>query len=64
MSPGQARASAPIAPDTDGKKIWTVAEMDVFYKDVARGDYRGRRDEVERIEAEIDRALAEGRVLT
>jgi hypothetical protein len=62
VSPGQARASTPITPDTDAKKIWTVGEMDVFYKDVARGDYRGRRAEVERIEAEIDRALAEGRV--
>lgn len=62
VSPGQARSSAVITPDTDGKKVWSVAEMDVFYKDVARGDYRGRRADVERIEAEIDRALAEGRV--
>lgn len=62
VSPGQARASTVITPDTDGAKVWSVAEMDAFYKDVARGDYRGRRDEVQRIEAEIDRALAEGRV--
>lgn len=62
VSPGQARASAPVTTPDDGKKVWTVAEMDTFFKDVARGDYRGRRDEAARIEAEIDRALAEGRV--
>jgi hypothetical protein len=61
VSPGQARASAPVTPD-DGRKMWTVGEMDAFYKDVSRGDYRGRRADVERIEAEIDRALAENRV--
>jgi hypothetical protein len=61
VSPGQARAGAPITPD-DGRKVWSVAEMDAFYKDFARGDYRGRMDDARRIEAEIDRALAEGRV--
>jgi hypothetical protein len=61
VSPGQGRAAAVIPPD-DGKKVWTVVEMDAFYKDVARGDYRGRKDEVARIEADIDKALAEGRV--
>ena len=61
VSPGQGRA-ATVIPADDGKKVWTVAEMDAFYKDVARGDYRGRREEVTRIEADIDKALAEGRV--
>jgi hypothetical protein len=51
-----------VIPADDGKKMWSVAEMDAFYKDVARGDYRGRKDEVARIEADIDKALAEGRV--
>ena len=36
--------------------------MDAFYKDYARGDYRGRKEDAVRIEADIDRALAEGRV--
>jgi hypothetical protein len=36
--------------------------MDTLYKDVARGDYRGRKEDVARIEADIDKALAEGRV--
>ena len=61
VSPGQGRATTVITPD-DGKKVWTVAEMDTFYKDYARGDYRGRKDEAQRIEADIDKALAEGRV--
>ena len=61
VSPGQGRAAAVVAPD-DGKKVWSIAEMDTFYKDVSRGDYRGRMDEVRRIEADIDKALAEGRV--
>ena len=61
VSPGQARAAAVIVPD-DGKKMWTAAEMDAFYKDFARGDYRGRMDEARRIDADIDKALAEGRV--
>jgi hypothetical protein len=61
VSPGQARAASVQTPD-DGKKVWTAFEMDAFYKDFARGDYRGRMDEARRIDAEIDRALAEGRV--
>ena len=61
VSPGQARSGAEIVPD-DGKKMWSVVEMDAFYKDFSRGDYRGRMDEARRIEADIDRALAEGRV--
>ena len=61
VSPGQARAAAVFVPD-DGKKVWTAVEMDAFYKDFARGDYRGRMDEARRIDADIDRALAEGRV--
>jgi hypothetical protein len=61
VSPGQARSTTVFVPD-DGKKLWTVAEMDTFYKDVARGEYRGRQADVARIEADIDRALQEGRV--
>jgi hypothetical protein len=61
VSPGQARASSVPAPD-DGKKVWSITEMDQFYKDFARGVYRGQLDVAKRIEADIDRALAEGRV--
>jgi hypothetical protein len=61
VSPGQARSTTVFVPD-DGKKTWTIDEMDTFYKDVARGEYRGRKADAERIEADIDRALAEGRV--
>jgi hypothetical protein len=61
VSPGQSRSAPAITPD-DGQKIWSIAEMDGFYKDVARGVYRGQQAEAQRIEADIDRALAEGRV--
>jgi hypothetical protein len=61
VSPGQARTTPVPEPD-DGKKVWSVAEMDQFYKDFARGEYRGRLADAQRIEADIDRALAEGRV--
>lgn len=61
VSPGQTKTTTVFTPD-DGKKVWSIAEMDTFYKDYARGDYRGRLEEAARIEADIDRALAEGRV--
>jgi hypothetical protein len=61
VSPGQARAGTVFTPD-DGQKIWAISEMDQFYKDFARGEYRGRLDDAKRIEADIDKALAEGRV--
>jgi hypothetical protein len=62
VSPGQARASSVVTPDDDGKKVWSIAEMDTFYKDFARGAYRGQMEVAARIEADIDKALAEGRV--
>lgn len=61
ISPGRNRSSTLSTPD-DGKKIWTDAEVATFYNDVTRGAYRGMDAERLRIDAEIDRALAEGRV--
>jgi hypothetical protein len=61
VSPGQARTTQVVLPD-DGQKVWTVAEMDAFYKDFARGGYRGDMATAKRIEADIDKALLEGRV--
>jgi hypothetical protein len=61
VSPGQSRSAPVVTPD-DGQKVWTVAEIDTFYKAVGRGDFRGQQGEAQRIEADIDRALLEGRV--
>lgn len=60
VSPGKSR-SAETPMVTDGK-IWTNAEVGEFYQAVTRGDYRSSPQEAQRIDAEIDKALVEGRV--
>lgn len=50
------------AKNKDGKKVWSMAQVDKFYDDVAKGRYRGRQKLVEQIEADIDAAVAEGRL--
>lgn len=44
-------------PEQPGAKIWSVDEIDAHYQKVARGEFRGREAEAERIEKEIDRSL-------
>lgn len=44
------------------EKQWTGRDIDLFYKDVQKGNYRHRPDEKAKIEEAIGRALAEGRV--
>lgn len=61
VSPGASKTASVITPD-DGKKTWTSAEVGEFYNAVTRGDYRGRVEDVRRIDAEIDKAFSEGRV--
>ena len=45
------------------KNTFTVAEVQSFYRDVQSGKYRGREDEAVRLEATINQALAEGRIV-
>lgn len=53
-------ASAPqVAP---AKRAISAADVDQFYRDVRMGVYRGREADMARIEAEINTALAEGRI--
>lgn len=52
--PAQAPSNAMISQDS----------ITQFYRNVTRGMYRGREAEAQRIEAEINRAIAEGRVAT
>jgi len=56
----KAAASAPTAPTE--KPVVTQAQIQKFYLDVAQHKYRGREDEVQRLEAAINNAIAEGRV--
>ena len=60
VAPGTSRAS--VSEPAGNDKIWSTSEMEQFYKDVARGVYRGREAEQVRIEAEIDAAVATNRI--
>lgn len=62
VAPGKSKASSPAPASDQSRKIWRQAEVTRFYDDVRRGLYRGREAEQARIEAEIDLAVAEGRV--
>lgn len=61
ISPGSSRSVSTPTPD-DGQKIWTSAEVHDFYTARTRGDYRGRDADAAKIDADIDKALVEGRV--
>lgn len=54
-------AGAPPAPQA--RPLMSQKAVQSFYNDVARGRYRGREAEAERIEAEINQAAAEGRIV-
>jgi hypothetical protein len=61
-----------VAPDTSkvsasnptgtAAKVWTTAELNDFYRDVRKGKFANKDGERARIEAEIDQAVAEGRI--
>lgn len=53
-------APAPRAPAP--KPYLTQKVVQQFYNDTARGRYRGREADAERLEAEINAAIAEGRI--
>ncbi len=55
--------SAPPPPPQPSKPRITQKAIQDFYNDVARGRYVGREAEAERLEQEINLALAEGRVV-
>lgn len=60
-APGKPAPSQTPDPAQPGPKIWKVSEIQAFYREVARGAYRGRDDEKARIEREIAAAQREGR---
>ncbi len=69
------KLASKVAPVGDQASVTTVdqrkpgdrpiskAYIDKFYDDLARGRYRGRHSEARAIEAEIDKAVMEGRVV-
>jgi hypothetical protein len=59
VAPGTSRASAPTQA-TAAEKVWTMREIESFYTDASKG--RFSREEAARIEAEIDAAVAAGRL--
>lgn len=59
QTPGSSRVDAPPGNPTDAK-IWSTAEVDNFYAAVRRREYTPA--DAARIEAEIDAAVATGRV--
>lgn len=61
VTPG--RSQGTTAQPQAQPKIWTMAEINAFSRDVTSGRFRGREDEAARIEAEIDRANLEGRII-
>lgn len=61
VAPNAARSSAAPAT-TPNERVWSMREIDTFYRDLARGSYRGRDADAQRIEAEIDLAVSQGRV--
>lgn len=61
VAPGTSKASTP-APANTTTKIWRAGEVEQFYREVSQGKFKGNEVEMVRIEAEIDSAVAEGRI--
>jgi len=62
VAPGKSKTPPGPATSDANSKIWTAAEIDRFYKEYSAGQYRTNPQEAARIEAEIDAAVATGRV--
>lgn len=60
ITPDGAGNQAP--PAAEAKPILSERAITAFYNDLARGNYRGREAEAESVEAQINAAVAEGRV--
>lgn len=56
------KAAATAAPTPQSKPILTQEQIVEYYNAKRRGEYRGQEAEVQRIEAMINQAIAEGRV--
>jgi hypothetical protein len=62
VAPGKTKAPPGPTPSDASTKIWSTDEIEGFYRDLRSGHYRTSPQEAARIEAEIDAAVASGRV--
>ncbi|MET0657256.1 MAG: hypothetical protein ABW110_03750 [Steroidobacteraceae bacterium] len=62
VAPGAPKTGAASTPNGSGKRVWTRAEIGLFYKDLGAGKYRGKTEEAKKIEADIFVAQREGRI--
>jgi len=61
VAPSTSQASTPVVENAN-QKVFTMKEIDQFYADCSKGVYKGKDDERQRIESEIDLAVAQGRI--
>lgn len=61
VAPGTSKSTT-TPTDDPALRIFSTADVEVFYRDVSKGAYRGRDAERVRLEAEIEAAAATGRV--
>lgn len=60
VAPNRSRTAVAPTVDDGQNKVWTEAEIRQFYTDVRRNHYT--QAETDRIENQINQAVAEGRV--
>lgn len=61
VAPGTSKVST-TTPAPAATRIWSSNEIENFYRQVAQGKFKGNEGEQVRIEAEIDLAVAQGRI--
>jgi hypothetical protein len=62
VAPTTVASPAPVTPVATQKPILAAKFIEKFYSDQAKGRYVGREAEMNRLEAEINQAAAEGRI--
>lgn len=60
-APGRGRPASPGAPNE--KRTWSAKQIEAFYSDSSRGRFKGREAEYARLEADLNAAMLEGRIL-
>lgn len=63
QTPSSTGQQAPVAQAAPAKRMVSQKLVKQFYDDLAKGRYRGREEESLRLQAEIDMAAAEGRIV-
>ena len=63
QTPSSSGQPAPVAPAAPAPRMISTKLVKQYYDDMAKGRYRGREAEADRLQAEIDRAAIEGRIV-